>query len=323
MDESTLVNVAAAARILSVSTKSVRRWDAKLAPDRNGSGHRRYDPAKLREFAAAMDAPRRSGKLDRIYLGSCERMAIRDRSVHLIFTSPPYPRKYRPSGNMIAVDEWIEFMLPKTKELARVLRHDGNLVIVVREPIVDGERSLVVWDFVRAMKDEGWRFVDELIWSKTNPLPGRSNGHLKDAYERILHFSLSPGFKWHADQVRRPVKQWHGSASPVRRSTTGFRVVAENFRGVETALPPNVIECAHVSQNLLHDAVHPIALAEFFIRLLTQEGDVVLDPFAGSGTTLLAARKLNRRWVGYENRRSAFHAAMARLEGEREARPTE
>ena len=105
VDESTLVNVATAARILSVSTKSVRRWDARLAPFRNGNGHRRYDRAKLREFADSLDAPRRSGKLDRLSLGSCERMALRDRSVHLILTSPPYPRKYRPSGNMIPVDE--------------------------------------------------------------------------------------------------------------------------------------------------------------------------------------------------------------------------
>jgi len=79
-----------------------------------------------------------------------------------------------------------------------------------------------------------------------------------------------------------------------------------------------VLTCAHVSQSLLHDSAHPDHLASFFIQLTTEPGDVVLDPFAGSGTTLVAAKRLGRRWVGYEVRRSAYHAAMSRIEHESE-----
>ena len=322
MPSSSLVTVATAARLLSVSPKTVRRWDDKLKPVRGGNGYRLYDREMLKQHLRPA-SERHRGKLDRLYLGSCERMALPARSVHLAFTSPPYPRRYRPSGNMIPVDDWIDWLMPKIVEIRRVLRPDGSLVTVVKEPVIDGERHLVVYEFIRRMKDEGWRFVDELIWVKTNPLPRRADGRLKDAYERILHFTLSKRYSFHPEHVKRPLKDWHGNGRPQRTSVGGFRVVSGNFAGLDGALPPNVIECAHISQNLLHDAVHPIEFAEFLIRLLTREGDVVLDPFAGSGTTLLAARKLNRRWVGYENRRSAFHAAMARLEHEREARRTE
>ena len=88
MPSSSLVTVATAARLLSVSPKTVRRWDNKLRPVRDGNGYRRYDRDVLKRHLRP--APeRRRGKLDRLYLGSCERMALPAHSVHLAFTSLP------------------------------------------------------------------------------------------------------------------------------------------------------------------------------------------------------------------------------------------
>lgn len=320
MESGKLVKVATAARLLSVSPKTIRRSDDELKPLRDGNGHRLYDPDQLMRHLGRQGG-RRRGTLDRLYLGSCDRMtALRDRSIHLAFTSPPYPGRRRPSGNSIPIKSWIGWMMPKVAEIRRVLRPDGSFVVVIREPVIDGERHPIVHDFVREMRAEGWRFVDELIWVKTNPLPGRPAGRLKDAYERILHFTFAKRYAFHPDQVRQPCKPWHGNGKRERTTMGGFQFALDNFAGLESAYPSNVIQCAHVSQHLLHDAAHPVELPDFLIRLLTREGDVVLDPFAGSGTTLVAAARLGRRWVGYEIRRSAYHAAMARLEGDREAR---
>ncbi len=97
MEEKGMVTVSQAARMLAVSTKTIRRWDAKLKPRRDGNGYRVYDPdLLLRSLHGNAKPPRRPGSLDTLHLGTCENMrAVRDRSVNLVFTSPPYPRVCR------------------------------------------------------------------------------------------------------------------------------------------------------------------------------------------------------------------------------------
>ena len=100
---------------------------------------------------------------------------------------------------------------------------------------------------------------------------------------------------FYPDAVRQPAKPANGNSKRYRTSVEGFKIDATNFEYGDTALPGNILTCAHVSQSLLHDSAHPNQLASFFIRLATREGDIVLDPFAGSGTTLVAAQRLGRR----------------------------
>jgi site-specific DNA-methyltransferase (adenine-specific) len=312
-----LVNVSEAARILSVSTKTIRRSDARLGPQRDGNGYRVYEPDLLVRCLRNGHKPsRRSGTLDTLHLGSCANMrAVRDRSVNLVFTSPPYPRACRAG---LRPDDWVEWFLRKAGEIQRTLRRDGSLFLVVKEPVVNGERHTFMHDLVREMRASGWRYCDELIWMMPNPLPRRAAGRLKDSFHRVLHFSLSRNYAFYPDAVRQPARPTNGQNKRYRTSVGGFKIDAANFGYADTALPGNVLTCAHVSQSLLHDSAHPDQLASFFIQLTTEPGDVVLDPFAGSGTTLVAAKRLGRRWVGYEVRRSAYHAAMSRIEHESE-----
>ena len=317
MEEKRMVTVSQAARILSVTTKTIRRWDAKLKPQRDGNGYRVYDPdLLLRSLRGSAKPARRRGSLDTLHLGTCENMrAVRDRSVNLIFTSPPYPRACRAG---LRANDWVQWFMPKAAEIRRTLRRDGSLFLVIKEPVVNGERHTFIHELVAKMKDTGWRFCDELIWMMPNPLPRRAVGRLKDAFQRILSFTLTKNHVFYPDAVRQPAKPTNGQSTRFRTSFGGFTIDASNFEYGDTALPGNVLTCAHVSQSLLHDSAHPNQLASFFVRLTTKQEDIVLDPFAGSGTTLVVAQRLGRRWVGYEIRKSAYHAAMSRLEREAE-----
>ncbi len=212
-----LVNVSDAARILSVSTKTIRRWDAKLGPQRDRNGYRVYAPDLLFQLLRGRDRPpRRRGSLDTLHLGTCENMrAVRDRSVNLVFTSPPYPRACRAG---LRPNDWVEWFLPKAAEIQRTLRRDGNLFLVVKEPVVNGERHTFIHDLVREMRNSGWRYCDELIWMMPNPLPRRATGRLKDSFQRILHFSLSKRYAFYPDAVRRPSKPTNGQNKRYRTS---------------------------------------------------------------------------------------------------------
>ena len=112
MEEKRMVTVSQAARILSVTTKTIRRWDAKLKPQRNRTGYRVYDPDMLLKSLRGDAKPtRRRGNLDTLNLGTCENMrAVRDRSVNLIFTSPPYPRACRAG---LRANDWVQWFMPK------------------------------------------------------------------------------------------------------------------------------------------------------------------------------------------------------------------
>ena len=177
MEEQGMVAVSQAARMLSVSTKTIRRWDAKLRPQRDGNGYRVYDAdVLLKSLRGDAKPPRRRGNLDTLHLGSCENMrAVRDRAVNLVFTSPPYPRPCRAG---LRPDDWVEWFLPKASEIQRTLRRDGSLFLIVKEPVVNGERHTFMHDLVREMRASGWRYCDELIWMMPNPLPRRAAGRL-------------------------------------------------------------------------------------------------------------------------------------------------
>ena len=97
------------------------------------------------------------------------------------------------------------------------------------------------------------------------------------------------------------------------RVGSGFGKNVSNWVGRERAYPTNVLHLATECGNKNHAAAFPRALPSWFIQLLSNEGDLVLDPFAGSGTTLLAARELGRRWCGIELKPEYFQIAQQNL----------
>ena len=231
---------------------------------------------------------------------------VPDDSVNLIVTSPPYGNQRKATYGGIDPDKYSEWFIPRAAEFMRVLAPDGSLVLNIKEHCEDGERHTYVLRLILALKDAGWLWIEEYMWRKPNAMPGNFGVRLRDAWERLLHFSRSSQPMIYKDAVRVPIaKSWqpnvYNSNYRKRRNGSGFRTRDAYWYDKDEVYPDNVIEAAlNREVGAYHSAVFPAAIPEFFIKLFTLPGDTVLDPFAGSGTTLFAAYEMDRRAIGCE-----------------------
>jgi len=244
-------------------------------------------------------------------------------SVDLVVTSPPYADSRKRTYGGIPPDEYVEWFLPFGRELFAVLKPTGSFVLNVKEKVVAGERHTYVIDLIHALRKQGWRWTEEYIWHKKNCYPGKWPNRFRDAWERCLHFTKSKDFHMYQDEVRVPMGEWkiarlrNLSATDKRRDESkvrsGFGKNVENWAGRELAYPTNVLRLATECNNKGHSAAFPEALPSWFIRLFTKPGGVVLDPFLGSGTTVVAAARLQRRFIGIEIKSEYSELARANL----------
>lgn len=247
-----------------------------------------------------------------LILGDCrlELLAIPDDSVDLVFTSPPYADQRKNSYGGIAPDEYVEWFLPVSEQLLRVLKPSGSFVLNIKERVVSGERSTYVMELIMAMRDQGWLWTEEYIWHKKNCYPGKWPNRFRDAWERLLHFTKSKQFCMYQEEVMVPMGDWKNArlrnlseVDKIRdesRAGSGFGKNISNWVGREMAYPTNVLHLATECNNKNHSAAFPEALPEWFIKLFTKEGDTVLDPFTGSGTTNTVAKRMGRHSIGIE-----------------------
>ena len=267
--------------------------------------------------------------LDQVICGDAARVlkGFPDESVDLIFTSPPYGDNRKRTYQGPRLDEYVDWFLPIAEELKRVLKADGSFVLNIKERADNGERHTYVLELILALREQGWRWVEEYIWHKKNCYPGKWPNRFRDAWERCLHFTLSKDFKMFQDEVRVPIGDWAStrlanlSEEDCQRhepgTLSGFGRKVANWIGRDTVYPTNVLHLATECSNRGHSATFPRELPEWFIRLFTAEGDVVLDPFMGSGTTAVASIASNRRFVGVElSREYARLAAAATLQAQ-------
>ena len=167
------------------------------------------------------------------------------------------------------------------------------------------------------MREWGWLWADELIWFKRNGFPGRWRGRLRDGFERLLHFTRQTEYNFYDEAVKVP-RRWFGKERPRKDSENGNNYTASIRKSRDLwdgklAFPSNVVEVA-LAQNqfdssVWHPATFPHRLPKFFIDLFTVEGDLVLDPFVGSGTTVIQAYRMNRRAIGLEIKPEYAHRA--------------
>jgi len=247
-------------------------------------------------------------------LGDCTKKLrdLPDNSVDLIITSPPYADQRKKTYGGISVREYVQWFLPISKELLRVLKPSGTFILNIKEKVVKGERSTYVLELILEMKKQGWFWTEEFIWHKKNCYPGKWPNRFRDAWERLLQFNKDKRFKMYQESVMIPTGDWAKSRlkklsdTDKRRDNSkvlsGFGKNISNWIGREMAYPTNVLYLATECSNKSHSATFPESLPEWFIKLFTQEGDIVLDPFMGSGTTNLAALKLKRNSIGIEIR---------------------
>ena len=251
-------------------------------------------------------------KLVEVIQGDCREVLGRmpSSSIDLVVTSPPYADQRNSTYGGIAPNHYVDWFLPIGKELLRVLKPDGTFVLNIKERVVDGERHTYVLELILALRKQGWLWTEEFCWHKKNSYPGKWPNRFRDSWERLLQFNKSRRFKMFQDAVMVPTGDWAktrlknlSETDRVRDESkvgSGFGKKIENWISRDKAYPNNVLHMATECGNRGHSAAFPEALPDWFIKLFTKPGDTVLDPFAGSGTTLRVAHRLHRNAIGIE-----------------------
>lgn len=258
-----------------------------------------------------------------------------DTPIQLCFTSPPYPlqnpRRYDAKRTTKA---YIEFILSVLEPICAKLADGGNIALNLSNDIFVSQspaRNTYLERLTIALEDElGLQLMDRIIWHNPNKLPGPTQWacnpakpyHLKVGYEPVLLFSNNP-HKTKANnrnilvENSDQMKALYARGGENREATYGDGAYSLNHSSYanETAgtLRSNVLSIsanckdtrlAHRISNTLnlpsHGAMHPSSLPKLFIEWLTSEGDLVVDPFSGSGKTGIMAEKLNRMWINVE-----------------------
>ncbi len=247
-----------------------------------------------------------------LYLGdSKEKLKLlADNSVDLIVTSPPYADQRKNTYGGIHPDKYVDWFLPISEQLLRVLKPTGTFILNIKEKVVDGERSTYVMELILAMRKQGWLWTEEFIWHKKNSYPGKWPNRFRDSWERLLQFNKDRKFNMYQEEVMVPMGDWAKSrlknlsdTDKIRDNSkvgSGFGKNISNWLERDKAYPTNVLHLATECNNKNHSAAFPEELPEWFIRLFTKEKDTVLDPFMGSGTTLTVANRMRRNSIGID-----------------------
>ncbi len=259
-------------------------------------------------------------------LGDCEKELenIPNNSVDLIFTSPPYADQRKNTYGGIHPDKYVEWFLPISKQLLRVLKPTGTFILNIKEKVVNGERSTYIIELILEMRKQGWLWTEEFIWHKKNCYPGKWPNRFRDAWERLLQFNKNKKFHMYQEEVMVPIGDWAktrlknlSETDKIRDESkvgSGFGKNISNWLDRNKAYPTNVLHLATECNNKNHSAAFPEGLPEWFIKLFTKEGDIVLDPFMGSGTTNLVAKRMKRNSIGIEIAPEYYEMVRSRIE---------
>lgn len=260
-----------------------------------------------------------------LYRGDCrERLKdIEDASVDLVFTSPPYAEQRKNNYNSIPAEEYVSWFLPIGHEIKRVLKPTGSFFLNLAPHAEGGERELYVMELVIALKKTcGFKYIDELVWYKSAS-PRRWDFRLKNAWEPIYHFGIDRPFINHDDcKIRSEStfvnKRGTATYNDLTGNVGGYHDICDQGSGFTIA--DNVLyfpTALLVKDKYPHPAKFPLELAEFFVKAYCPSEGTVLDPFAGSGMTALAALRYGRKTIGIELEDRFADMALDRIKSHR------
>lgn len=258
-----------------------------------------------------------------------------DERANLSFTSPPYAdrREYDASSGFVPIhpDAYVEWFHPVAANVAAHLADDGSWFVNIKAGANDLDTELYVHDLVLAhVREWGWHYATEFCWERTG-VPKRPSRRFKNQFEPVYQFARGE-WKMRADHVRHltenaittlghgdtgwDTKQGKGGVigddRRTPRNTGGAGALADlqgtpgeewfNARHVNGwAYPGNRLPTFTGSHEATgHSAAFPVGLPSWFVLAYTDAGDVVYEPFAGSGSTIIAAHQHGRRGRGME-----------------------
>jgi DNA modification methylase len=263
--------------------------------------------------------------LNKILHGDCEEVlkGLPDSSVDLIFTSPPYADQRQRTYGGVGPDQYVDWFLPKAAQFLRVLKPAGTFILNIKERVVGGERHTYVIELILRMREQGWLWTEEYMWHKKNSYPGKWPNRFRDNWERLIQFNKQKNFNMYQEAVMVPVGDWAKTRLAKLSQTdrmrdeskvgSGFGKNVSSWVGRDRVYPTNVLHMATECSNRNHSATFPVDLPAWFVKLFTQPGEVVLDPFIGSGTTALAAVELGRYYVGIDIDKEYVELSRKRL----------
>ncbi len=233
--------------------------------------------------------------------------------VDCIFTSPPYwnKRKYCENGglgNEKDSDEYVSNLVKHLNDCKRVLSDTGSFFLNLGDTFHQGNLMNIPHRVAISLQEKGWILRNTIIWAKTNPKPSSSKNNLCPTYEFIFHLVKSMDYKYNHTLI--PLKEdTKPSLAPRHRnlkcsSTMQTPYIPREGKNMGDWWNEDIVKSAVVNQKSFGEVEHPAPFPPKIVTLpvlqTTQEGDLVLDPFMGSGTTGNVANQYNRRFVGYD-----------------------
>lgn len=298
----------------------------------------------------AESAPYYATKLGGAYLGDSLALlkSVPTASINLVLTSPPYALHFKKEYGNVSKDEYVKWFLPFAKEVHRILTDDGSFVLNIGGSWNRGTPTRSIYHFkllVALVETVGFHLAQECFWYNPAKMPAPAEWvtvrriRVRDSVEYVWWLSKTP---WPKASNLNVLKEY--SADMLRLARNGVRetvrpsghVIRNSFDKISAggAIPPNVIEEQFADSMLklgnnsandgytlrckergikIHPARFPAALPSFFIKLLTQPNDLVIDPFAGSNTCGAVAEELGRRWVAFDDVEEYLRASRFRF----------
>ena len=285
--------------------------------------------------------PHYSTKHGAAYLGDCLELikTIPENSINLILTSPPFALTRKKEYGNESAEKYIEWFLPFTYEFKRVLAENGSFVLDLGGAYLPGNpiRSIYQYELlVRLCKEVGFYLAQEFYHYNPSRLPTPAEWvtirriRVKDSVNSVWWLSKTPHPKADNRKVLKPysksMKQLLKKGYKAKLRPSGHDISDKFQKDNQGAIPPNLLEIANTESNSAymrrckqagikpHPARFPRGFAEFFLKFLTDEGDIILDPFAGSNTTGFVAETLQRRWMSFEINESYLIGSKYRFE---------
>lgn len=262
-------------------------------------------------------------------------------SINLIVTSPPYAdqRNYGENSGRIAPDQYLDWFTPIAEQIYRVLKPDGSFILNINDKVVGPYQHLYVFRLlIKLCDDIGFHLARDYVWynpaTPPNVFSRGGMGRTKKSHEYCFWLVKTDSWHFDLDAIRKPYgrdmqKYLDGKGKGARDANT--RPSTHNFNCGKIwtnhggSDPGSVIEIANTSSNdaftrlckahgIKHPARFPEKLVDFFILAGSREGDVVMDPFGGSGTTIVSAAKLKRQWIYIDANPEYIAMAKERLQ---------